>query len=142
MSHPPLQQLGDGVVTGVLMPAVFDLGHQLGGGPLGHSLAAVRLPVHVAVLARFGVTAERNPDLPAVWTLQAEPFMPPTVQLGSDNYGLIMAFRVSEGRWLKAKTPSDLRRERDSNPRGLASQGFSRASHSAALPSLPNPAVA
>ncbi len=41
-----------------------------------------------------------------------------------------------------ADIPSDLRREGDSNPRALAGQGFSRASHSSALPSLRAPGYA
>jgi hypothetical protein len=40
-----------------------------------------------------------------------------------------------------SKSASDLRRERDSNPRGCDTQGFSRASHSAALPSLRNVSI-
>ena len=51
-------------------------------------------------------------------------------------YGPVMAHRPLRPPGQNPKTRSDQRRERDSNPRGLAPKGFSRASHSAALPSL------
>ena len=109
---------------------------QLGRGRLVEKEARRRL-TRMNCLAVFGLDVCVRRLWPILW---------PSMQTGDARLVSVEVWSVgfalcSKGffdGWSAAVLESSrVRRERDSNPRGLASQGFSRASHSAALPSLP-----
>ena len=134
-----VEQVGHAAPPALAVAAPCDLGRQGISLPLGIPLGPMDLAEHVAVPPGLRTAlAERDPYLPGIGRfLSHRP-----AQARAQRYGVTITARLWPTHLLGdpprlPETGSELlRRERDLNPRGVASQGFSRAPHSAALPSL------